>query len=566
MIELQNYIGSVSSNCKNTKFVLSGYSQGAMVITNTIPSLDPNKITYVANFGDPKLYLPEGKGLIPDACKGKNLSPYREYAPNCHTSAGSLGAKKPYQESGWAGKIGLWCRDKDIICGAGVKITKNSSTSASEGIIGNAIASHVSYVKEGQVKDIAETIVKKLEKSFKSQVPVKNTVASTNRDTIILIDVSNSMDSHINSYKSEAKRLAKQTIDAGGRVALFTYNDLLYDRPTKLTDFGSSYDEFVAAINDIETYGGGDAPEDTLYAALYAMDTVSWRAGATKTIVIITDAGYHDPDRYGNTTKKVIEHSLEIDPVNIYVVGDRNNELQYTELISGTNGGFYNISSDLAPSTDMLLTRPSVVFPLDEYQGVPGDEFTFSATVTGEIASYAWDLNFDGIFETISAGPEISKTFTSEASGFIQLKVTDVNGNVSTGSAKLTVSSSLAVEPTLFNIHTNSAPGELSISYSLGENTAAVLVQIGDAGIGITSETQLYISDIIEDTTISLVPISYDGTYGTPLNITTNGNVKNLGLGGTTTSSGDKSTITNTTTSNDVASPAVPLAPNSGKR
>jgi len=105
--ELKNYTEAVSASCPQTKFVVAGYSQGAMVITNGLGELNPNRFIYAATFGDPKLYLPEGRGSYPDACLGKNLSLYRIFAPNCHTYQGALDAKVPYLENGWYGKVGL---------------------------------------------------------------------------------------------------------------------------------------------------------------------------------------------------------------------------------------------------------------------------------------------------------------------------------------------------------------------------------------------------------------------------------------------------------------------------
>lgn len=51
----------VNNTCIATKFVLAGYSQGAMVISKSLPKLNAEKVIYAATFGDPKIYLPEGK-------------------------------------------------------------------------------------------------------------------------------------------------------------------------------------------------------------------------------------------------------------------------------------------------------------------------------------------------------------------------------------------------------------------------------------------------------------------------------------------------------------------------
>ena len=94
--ELTNLYRQVTKTCPNTQFILSGYSQGAMVMTYAIRHFNPDKILYLANFGDPKLYLPEGKGIIPDACKNLNLSPYRQNIPDCYVEHGLLGGLDPY--------------------------------------------------------------------------------------------------------------------------------------------------------------------------------------------------------------------------------------------------------------------------------------------------------------------------------------------------------------------------------------------------------------------------------------------------------------------------------------
>ena len=67
-IELLSRIAYYNKTCPSKKYILAGYSQGAMVITKSLTSINSSRIIYVANFGDPKLYLPEGKGLFPQAC------------------------------------------------------------------------------------------------------------------------------------------------------------------------------------------------------------------------------------------------------------------------------------------------------------------------------------------------------------------------------------------------------------------------------------------------------------------------------------------------------------------
>lgn len=115
---LREYYNYLAPQCPNTRWVITGYSQGAMVAAQGVTSFLAEKVTYVALFADPQLNLPEGVGLFPDACKGRNLASYRVYVPECRTHKGSLGARNPYQYGELAGKYGLWCGRDDYICGS----------------------------------------------------------------------------------------------------------------------------------------------------------------------------------------------------------------------------------------------------------------------------------------------------------------------------------------------------------------------------------------------------------------------------------------------------------------
>ncbi len=146
--QLEYYMRSRAS-CANTYWVLAGYSQGAMVVANSLKSFDADKVVYVALFGDPKLYLPEGEGFNPPACRGENLSEYRVYVPNCDTDNGILGARKPYELESLAGRYGLWCNDNDFICGS----SKNPLNSKG----------HSQYEENGAYYTAAMQVLKRLE-------------------------------------------------------------------------------------------------------------------------------------------------------------------------------------------------------------------------------------------------------------------------------------------------------------------------------------------------------------------------------------------------------------------
>ena len=123
---LTNYYGKTMRSCPTTRWVLAGYSQGAMVVAQAAQGFRADRVIYIGLVADPQTNLPEGRGIIPDACLGRNYSPYRVFVPVCRTSKGRLGARNPYQYGDLAGKYGLWCGRNDYVCGSTASLLNNS--------------------------------------------------------------------------------------------------------------------------------------------------------------------------------------------------------------------------------------------------------------------------------------------------------------------------------------------------------------------------------------------------------------------------------------------------------
>lgn len=116
--------------CPEMKFILVGYSQGAMVVSQALSAFNADDVKFVMLLGDPNTYLPEGEGLFPEACNGGILSQYRTYAPNCRTYEGVFGGRRPYELSALSGKYSLWCNREDYICGSSKNPLKNTGHTA----------------------------------------------------------------------------------------------------------------------------------------------------------------------------------------------------------------------------------------------------------------------------------------------------------------------------------------------------------------------------------------------------------------------------------------------------
>lgn len=326
-----------SSTCPNTKYAIAGYSQGALVVLNSLERVNPDKIIYAATFGDPKIFLPEGEGLVPAACRGDNLSEYRIYVPDCRAYKGILGAREPYVAPDLKGKIGTWCNKADLLCSAHYNIVD-----------------HTHYAEDGLYEDASRIIFSKIAAEF----GFKNQYTSPH-DTAILIDSTGSMDSLISEYKSEALRLAEKTLAAGGRVALYDYRDLDDPyQPVERCNFETcNMDTFKAGLNQIQTSGGGDTDESLLSASLHVMKSLKWKLGSTKSLVVLTDAGYHSPDLDGTTFYDVKTLSKKIDPVNFYIITTPENITGYQSLAEATDGAVVSSIDDLSLLTDNIMTR-----------------------------------------------------------------------------------------------------------------------------------------------------------------------------------------------------------------
>ena len=497
--ELIRRVEDVSSSCANTKFVLAGYSQGAMVVSRGIRRLDSEKVAYLANFGDPNLYLPEGYGTMPPACRGEGLSAYRIYAPNCRAHAGILGPNSPYVPEGYAKKVGLWCTKKDIVCSNYFDFE-------------NPVKDHTSYVEYGIYTAAAKTIVKRALVYYPDK-QIKPMTTARKRDTVFLFDTTGSMSAAFRKYASEALKMAQEVLSGDGRVALFEYRDLEDPFETrKVVDFGASYAEFETALENMrqDLSGGGDEPESLLSGALYAMNNVSWRRGATKSLVILTDAGYLNPDRDGTTLGRVVQRSLEIDPVNFYVMTWPRFTEEYESLAEQTGGLVFSLGDEasLMNSTEVILERPEVNFPFDEYVGRPGERFEFAVEAEGA-ERYEWDLDGDGVFETTTNEPSAEKVYTGVAEWFVQVRAIGAEGLFSTASTRLTVTDAVAVEPEVVSWLVEGDRVQFET-----RNARAVLVAVDGVPLVATSADEVTIGGLDGAATLTLTPIGESGDMG----------------------------------------------------
>lgn len=261
--ELVSYVSNTASACPNTKFVFGGFSQGGMVVSSAIKSINPNKIIYAATFGDPKLYLPEGRSSLfqtPDACKGQNLSRWRIDVPDCKVYEGILDAMNPYELPGFEDKLGAWCNDADFMCGSHFDLSHGLSMD------GNGILkAHLSY-KNGGYQEAAEIMSKKIQTEFSKPADTtqeqlgltpENEATPLNADVLVLKTFNTGPNQYL--FNKQLYSLSRAVIAAGGNVGLYSLGVATNDHHQyfKVSDFSSSL-EFIAENNEHENNFQGD--------------------------------------------------------------------------------------------------------------------------------------------------------------------------------------------------------------------------------------------------------------------------------------------------------------------
>ena len=515
--EIKSYISEVTATCPNTKFVLAGYSQGGMVISKSLPKLHPDQILYSATFGDPKLYLPEGFGVVPPACQNKYLSNYRKNVPDCRTAEGILKALKPYQIRKYRNKLGAWCNEADFMCGSYFDLSGSFSSDPSKTLL----KAHLAYSKDGSFVSAAKVISQAIKKA---QNPTTGPLPNSRHDTVILLDTTQSMDLLSNEFKAQVLKLATNILKKGGRVSLYEYRDLSDGfHPHQLCSLGCTLPELKSKLENVSFEYGGDDDESLLSALKTVMLDTLWEKSALKSIVVITDAGFHQPDHDGTNLKDVVDLSLKIDPVSVYPVVPTDLHPNYQELASLTGGKVFDPDSSADYFSDQIVDRPEISFDQSYYAGTIGETLEFELLISEPTNNYRfeWDLDADGIFETTTSSPVAFYTYHQPKNGFVQARVIDASGRSSLMSADLNIAATSYSAASIASASFDSMKSLLSFSASSA--TAATYLIINDAPIGLTRETNLKLKDLPvgQNTAITLIPIDQFGRKGSPYSINT---------------------------------------------
>lgn len=476
--ELYNYVTQRYNKCKSsgTLFILGGVSQGAQVIGQTLPKFSEevrDRIIFTGLFGDPKLYLPEGDGwLNPPACQGKNFSLYRRTIGDCHLHSGRLGARIPYLPIDMHTKTGLWCYDRDFVCGTSLNPQDPG---------------HDEYKLEGRAIDTAaQEAVTRLQHRLKQETPppppplpgqpapptpVYDLLDVTHHygshtsgsNVVFVVDASTPMIPYHQKIQDFIDTTGQDILTKGGQYTTVTfYRSHPESNVTTgaLAPFGTNpLEQPRVPPYYLGCTGGPDVcPPDgitrnpqgsPLSGINFALQWLQWKELATKSIILFTNnPSLESPNSDGVSIESIIKRSLEIDPVNVYPVVPEITSNTYEKLAKDTAGQVVPFEADEVDEAaegayTKTIKRPVVLLKNTKYSAEPGQEITFDASdsyvIDAAITKYEWDFNGDSIFEQTTTTPSVNHTYNEPFEGLMQVRVSADNNTLTNMSAKVTV-------------------------------------------------------------------------------------------------------------------------------
>lgn len=547
VVELQSYLNQRFVNCPNEQIVLGGYSQGAQVIGQTLPLLSTNiqdKINFVALFGDPKLYLPEGEGAYPQACLGGGFSSWRRVIGDCHADNGALGARKPFLPESMVNKTGLWCNAHDFICGTSK-------------LVGD-VEGHGQYKNSGNAIDqatveIALRLQQKLPVEKAQSIDIGKHVSgigTSGMDVAFMITASGWTPERFQQAKEFISRTAKDIYDRGGRIGLATYDGVENAMGMGVLQFDyEDFDYFQMNLDQMMLQPPRGPLKPTLRAMTYMLNdnsnNMNWRSGAAKSLVVLTDSDFFNPDDFGYTTiARVARLALELDPVNIYPVVSDQFKGSFQAIADATSGAVIPSTSDtagmVAEATKNILQKPTVILKNTEYSADVNQEITFDASdsyaVDASLTKFEWDFDGDGVFEQTTTTPTVRHAYEGEyylgRRGVMQVRATASNGMVSNGSARFVIGVNLAPIPpqpvtnlTATVQSTSNNTSTVLLNWQPSDNLASSwVISMNGAVLGKIdgSRTNIQITDVDRgsDVEFSVTGLTSQGTIGIPSSTT----------------------------------------------
>ena len=207
-------------------------------------------------------------------------------------------------------------------------------------------------------------------------------------DVLFVLDATGSMQAQIDGVQHGIVDFARQLSQRGldENVGLVAFRDERFDGPADVLQFAngpftSDYDEFSRKVGTVRARGGGDDPESS-FDAIRVAAAQPFRDGATRVLLLITDARPRIPDKATASADDVAGSLLKANISQFHLVINRRDDRYYTPLQAEHPGEVFDLES---------VARGSGGF--DRILPVVGEKIA-EATVRGLASNAAVDLAY----------------------------------------------------------------------------------------------------------------------------------------------------------------------------
>ncbi len=187
-------------------------------------------------------------------------------------------------------------------------------------------------------------------------IPVK--LNGGKADVIFVIDNTGSMGSYINNVKNNLTSFADGLSNCNVQYGVVEYGDTDWASQVASSPFMTSHQDVINRFNSITLTWGGDGPEMALEGVMKALDYSFRDDVATKQVILVTDAGYHQRGDNGETAYKYttdeVKQAILDKGVTLSVVTSSGYMNYYKNGIA--NGSIINISENFHDSLMSLAS------------------------------------------------------------------------------------------------------------------------------------------------------------------------------------------------------------------
>ena len=221
-------------------------------------------------------------------------------------------------------------------------------------------------------------------------------------DLAFAMDCTGSMGSYINSARDNIRRIVEEIVaseKSDVRLALVEYRDHPpQDRTfvTRTHDFTASAKTMKGWLDNCSADGGGDTPE-AVADALHDILKLSWRDGATKICVCISDAPPHGLDSSGDSFSNgcpvgidpmAVTHQLAEKGITIYMVGCEPSICPYKDFfmaVAFITGGQYVPLTKAQLLTKVIIGGAQEEISLEQFMSEVDEEVRAEVAAGREI-------------------------------------------------------------------------------------------------------------------------------------------------------------------------------------